>query len=318
MKIIHIADCHLGFSTYTKIDPVTGLNTRELDFYKVFLWTIDFAKSESPDLVIISGDLFHVRKPPASAIVYAQSALGSLNCPVLIIAGNHDNAAYGVPSPLLVFRPLPNVITVEEPSVVKLERNSFYCLPYTTDPVFEDADFLIAHIRDSRVPRFKSSGIIIPTERYKFCFLGDYHVPTSISDNAYYSGSLERITFNQLGSPCGFGYFKDDNYELVETPTRKFVEISVPPKDLEVLKGAIVRCKVKSLVGQDWISDVRSVALYVTVKTEEESQISFSTYKAPSSIMEAFKEFCAANLGKYSQAAVQTATFVLEKSLTEG
>ena len=43
MKILHTADIHLGITTYGRVDPSTGLNTRLQDFRRAFEFMVEQA-----------------------------------------------------------------------------------------------------------------------------------------------------------------------------------------------------------------------------------------------------------------------------------
>ena len=49
MKIIHFSDTHLGFSEYSKLDPETGINQREQDFYNAWNYIIDDILKQKPE-----------------------------------------------------------------------------------------------------------------------------------------------------------------------------------------------------------------------------------------------------------------------------
>ena len=48
MKLLHFSDTHLGFSEYYKVDPQTGLNQREQDFYDAWDQVIDAIFESNP------------------------------------------------------------------------------------------------------------------------------------------------------------------------------------------------------------------------------------------------------------------------------
>ena len=75
MKIFHLADTHLGFSAYNKIDPDSGLNQREIDFYSVFQRFVDIALETKPDLILHSGDFFDSVRPTNRAISFVMDQL---------------------------------------------------------------------------------------------------------------------------------------------------------------------------------------------------------------------------------------------------
>ncbi|HDM25348.1 MAG TPA: exonuclease SbcCD subunit D, partial [Thermoplasmatales archaeon] len=62
LKIVHLADTHLGFSAYRKITK-DGLNQREVDVYNAFGRAVDKILEIKPDLIIHAGDLFDSVRP---------------------------------------------------------------------------------------------------------------------------------------------------------------------------------------------------------------------------------------------------------------
>lgn len=56
MKILHTADWHIG---QFKGPVVDGVNLRSQDTVKCLEYMVDVAIKERPDIVCISGDIFH-------------------------------------------------------------------------------------------------------------------------------------------------------------------------------------------------------------------------------------------------------------------
>ncbi|MCX6671032.1 MAG: hypothetical protein NTX92_03845, partial [Euryarchaeota archaeon] len=50
MRILHLADTHLGYSAYRKVTE-QGVNQREMDVYDAFTRCIDYAIKTKPDFV---------------------------------------------------------------------------------------------------------------------------------------------------------------------------------------------------------------------------------------------------------------------------
>ena len=44
MKIVHLADTHLGLAAFNRVDPETGMNLREQLIYDNFLAAVDRIK----------------------------------------------------------------------------------------------------------------------------------------------------------------------------------------------------------------------------------------------------------------------------------
>jgi DNA repair protein SbcD/Mre11 len=87
MKLLHISDWHLGRVTYNE--------PRTADHDVVLAETIDLARSEQPDLVCHTGDLFDQARPAYPDMVRGISALQELAAiaPVVVLCGNHDSPA---------------------------------------------------------------------------------------------------------------------------------------------------------------------------------------------------------------------------------
>lgn len=86
MKIIHLADLHLG----KRVHEVSMIDDQRVMLDSV----IDLCRHEQPDVVIIAGDVYDKPIPSVEAINLFESfllALSALNVMVLIIAGNHDS-----------------------------------------------------------------------------------------------------------------------------------------------------------------------------------------------------------------------------------
>jgi len=86
MKFAHLADLHLGYRQY-------GLYERALDFNKAFTEAVDTILDKGFSFVLISGDVFHYRLPPAMAVrraFHEFSRLQKAGIPVIVSRGNHD------------------------------------------------------------------------------------------------------------------------------------------------------------------------------------------------------------------------------------
>jgi len=93
IKILHLADLHIGIENYGRIDPQSGMHTRLLDFLHRLDEAIDLALSEGVQLVLIAGDVYKNRQPnPTHQREFARriGRLQAAQIPVVIITGNHD------------------------------------------------------------------------------------------------------------------------------------------------------------------------------------------------------------------------------------
>ena len=92
MKILHMADTHLGYSAYRKLTK-DGMNQREIDIYNSFKQCIDYAVKSKPDLILHAGDLFDSVRPTNRAITVALEQIIRLSkgkIPFVVISGNHE------------------------------------------------------------------------------------------------------------------------------------------------------------------------------------------------------------------------------------
>lgn len=93
MKLLHFADIHIGMENYAKLDPVTGLSTRLLDFFKTFDFIVETAISEKVDAVVFAGDAYKTRDPnPTQQRGFGQRIrkIAKAGIPVVLVVGNHD------------------------------------------------------------------------------------------------------------------------------------------------------------------------------------------------------------------------------------
>src|SRR5207244_8676645 len=95
IRVLHLADLHLGVENYGRPDPYRGLNSRVADF----LHCLDAAveRAAEVDLVLIAGDIYKTCQPtPTVQREFADRVKRLVrHCPIFIVTGNHDvpNAA---------------------------------------------------------------------------------------------------------------------------------------------------------------------------------------------------------------------------------
>ena len=92
MKILHTSDWHLGHM-------FEGVHDRTEEFRYFFSQLETVVKRESPDVLLLSGDIFNSSIPSASAEKLYTDSLLSIKeaCPamdMIITAGNHDSASH--------------------------------------------------------------------------------------------------------------------------------------------------------------------------------------------------------------------------------
>lgn len=95
MRVLHLADLHLGVENYGRLDPARGMSSRVMDFLRCLDEAVE--RAAEVDLVLIAGDIYKTCTPPPTIQreFAARVRRMSRRAPVFIITGNHDvpNAA---------------------------------------------------------------------------------------------------------------------------------------------------------------------------------------------------------------------------------
>jgi exonuclease SbcD len=95
VRVLHIADLHIGVENYGHFDVTRGMHTRLIDFLARFDQAIDIGLATGVDLVLIAGDMFKTRNPPPRLQREFAERIRRLHAhkiPVLMVVGNHDVA----------------------------------------------------------------------------------------------------------------------------------------------------------------------------------------------------------------------------------
>ena len=135
MKFLHTSDWHVGRTIRNR--------SRADEHRAVFAEIIDIATHEQVDAVLVTGDVFHERRPPIGAeelVAQTLAELAQAQIPSVVIPGNHDDAAR-----LRTLKPLGDLLQVhivsdlsEDPEALIVpfesrdgkEKALIGCLPY--------------------------------------------------------------------------------------------------------------------------------------------------------------------------------------------
>ncbi len=293
MRIIHLSDTHLGFSDYNRIEPGSGINARELDVYNAFNQVIEHVLKTKPDVIVHAGDLFDSVRPSNRAILelFRQlSKLASANIPVILVAGNHSTPRH--PATGSIFRLIeffPNVYTACDGKlkVVEIGDAKFHLLPHAYDETMlsqnlhqlaPDKGFrfnvLVTHAGIREIAghygaEFKDQTIPLSVLKRGFDYvaLGHYHKFMKVTEQAYYSGSPERLSFNEANDPKGFIELNLGNGdpEFIPTNSRAMLHIAINCLNLSATKimrevnsqlGSGLTGKIVRMTFQDVAADV--------------------------------------------------------------
>jgi DNA repair protein SbcD/Mre11 len=230
MHLIHIADTHLGLAAFNRLDPESGINLREKQVYDNFLRAIDEIIRQKPDLLVHAGDLFDTVKPKTRAYTTVLEALDRLHAagiPFIVIAGNHSmvKTRYTT-SPYEVLTYHPSKITAAyrfRYEKTEIGDTMFHLIPNMLRPedyrtAFNQVELapagyhnvlvthgLAAAIKDKRLATVAEHELdsTILSDRFDYIALGHYHRQCQITDNAWYSGSTEYLTFGEIADTKG-------------------------------------------------------------------------------------------------------------------
>lgn len=130
IRILHLADTHLGVETYGRIDPATGLNSRLLDFAVALDQAVDYALNGDVHLVVFAGDAYRSRDPNSTCQrEFARRIwkLASQGIQVFLLVGNHDlPAAAGRANSVDIFETLEvqNVHVGRKPGLYRIHTRA--------------------------------------------------------------------------------------------------------------------------------------------------------------------------------------------------
>lgn len=232
MKIFHFSDTHLGFSEYNKIDPDTGINQREQDFYRAWDRVVECILASAPDVVVHAGDLFHTPRPSNRALHVAMDGIQQISqagIPFVLVAGNHETprikATGSIFESIALFENIYASYNCRY-NRFRIGEVDFHCLPHCslTEEMEEtfravqlqpdaQANVLVTHgawsgrqlysmgeFNEQRLPDIE--GLLGIT--FDYIALGHYHRRVDIRDHICYCGSTERTSFNEHNSTCGY------------------------------------------------------------------------------------------------------------------
>jgi len=265
VKFIHCSDTHLGYSDYHKIDPATGINQREQDFYNAWNYLIDEILRQQPDFVIHAGDLFHTTRPTNRAIAVALEGIQKVSdagIPFILISGNHSTPKIRTTGSIFESIALfPGVYTAYQSKYQKflVADCAIHCIPHCS--LTEELQAAFAEI----VPDKKAKYQILVTHgswagqssfsmgefneqklpdpesvlkiKFDYMALGHYHKYIEIKPGIVYSGSTEHTSFNEAGNPTGYVLVdpEQQTHEYVAIPSRAMFRLdAIDCADLDV------------------------------------------------------------------------------------
>ncbi|HZO27748.1 MAG TPA: exonuclease SbcCD subunit D [Chloroflexota bacterium] len=146
IKLLHLADVHIGMENYGRLNPETGLNTRLHDFLDTLDEAVTHAIDQRVDAVVVAGDVYKSRDPsPTHQRELARRIIRLIknDVHVVLVPGNHDTPmAAGRATSVDIFRELelPNVTVLRRIAASRVQTRSgpfqVVALPWLTRSTF--------------------------------------------------------------------------------------------------------------------------------------------------------------------------------------
>ena len=284
MRFLHIADTHLGFQAYSKLDD-TGINQRESDCYSAFNQSMDIAIEEKVDFVLHAGDLFHKIRPSNRTISQALAGISKLaqeDIPFLVISGNHSTPRLReTGSVFRIFDFFPKIHSIYKSRYETIEMNDchLHLIPHciSSQALLEELhkvkmkngkNVLSLHAGIIGIDVFRMGDLnevlVTPGDinmGADYVALGHYHKFTNLFDRVYYSGSTERLSFSEVDGGKGVILVDESTQRFIPLHTRGMVDLAPIDCDgmdergvidsatekLQNLDGKIVRLTLRNL-----------------------------------------------------------------------
>ncbi len=265
--ILHFSDTHLGYQAFDRVDDTSGVNAREADIYAVFEHIIDRAIAERPAVVVHSGDFFHRPSPSNRALTHALEQLRRLSdaqIPIVILAGNHETPRTFYNSPILrALRTLRGVYPIfsEAWETYCFDQIAVHGVPHINDeqalrrelmrmePLHDHFNLLLLHtsmgkrfLMEEYGEQAFPSDLVERLQPFRYIALGHWHnaQPVGVHPNAWYAGSIERLSDTEVGVEKGFLWITLSSYDA---PKIAFEPVPTRPW----LKFEIERCRERSV-----------------------------------------------------------------------
>ncbi|MDO5040999.1 MAG: metallophosphoesterase [Peptoniphilus sp.] len=209
MKIVHMADVHLGRFYKGKL-PMDLASKRREELWKTFEKNIKYVRDNEGDLLLLCGDIYERDYFTSSDMDRFASLLNTLkDTEVFIIAGNHD---YIDSSSLILncnFKKNIHFFTEEEYFKIDDLNLRVYgfswdiAFDYSRDLTFQlDTEFtniLMLHGSTISKKHFYLDKNVLNSLQFDYIALGHIHIRGKVADRAYYSGSPEPVSFKDAG-----------------------------------------------------------------------------------------------------------------------
>lgn len=256
MRVAHLADTHLGYSAFGKIDPESGRNQRAVDIERSFQAAVSDILSREVDLVLHAGDVFHHTRPSWSTMTHflvQMRRFESAGIPVVVIAGNHDTPRLRATGSVYDFlrHALPGIRFMAgydtDAAFLPELGVAVHGVPHgaltNPDPPLLMPDdrlrnIVMAHgvaggalFSGGHEPgEVEIRGNILQAD-YDYVALGHIHLRQNVGINAFYSGSTERTSWGDQPVQPGYALVTIGNRG--DVPHVEYID--VPARPMETL-----------------------------------------------------------------------------------
>jgi DNA repair exonuclease SbcCD nuclease subunit len=265
MIVAHLSDLHLGHRSFDRAER--GQNLRERDLSVAFQRAIALIIRESPDLVVVAGDVFDRPNPPPGALVALTRGLDEVRTAlpdtrVLMVAGARDTPRRTEDAgALAALDTFPNVeAAAGRARAVDLAHLSVHAilLPYRSaktrplpapEPdVRQRWNLVVAHGRIATGP---GEGIPLEERRWDYVALGGQHTFRRVSDRVVYSGALERVgasPWDEAAEEKGFVIANLESGEVRFVPVPGRPVVALAPTHVPVGDPARLQARLEEVV----------------------------------------------------------------------
>jgi DNA repair exonuclease SbcCD nuclease subunit len=276
MKVVHLADTHLGYSAYRKISE-SGYNQREEDVILAFIDAVDKVVNMRPDVVLHCGDLFDSVRPTNRIVSIGIKQLMRIydaGIPLVMISGNHETpkqlykgSIYSIFEALPLDKKLFNIVYTDKYESFVFGNLTVHAVPQCENNNKFKAELdkivlnpatknvLMLHTGVTGMKEFshgESNELLIDYEwlnasKFDYVAIGHYHNCVKVAKNSWFCGSSERMSFNEAGSLKGFlevDLAGEAKTNLIKTRIRPMIDMpafDASGKDSVVLLEEIIK-----------------------------------------------------------------------------
>ncbi len=258
MEFVITADIHADLFENLAVKGENLLTPRIEQIGEAFRQMCNYAQEHHIENVVVAGDLFHRRNLRTDSVnEFVHHLLKEYNrgkvekwISFRLVVGNHDQAnVSGSVTSLANLHEFDTATYVYAvPTIQVIDGFEFHFLPYEEHKGTADSikkllkqsknpnRILVAHagIAGAKISGFDHASreplavSDLQLDQYIYAYLGHYHEPQQIADNAMYVGALLQHSFKDCGSKRGFWHVTVELQGRKWVAHNKFIPIDAP------------------------------------------------------------------------------------------